>query len=218
MILGEKKTITRITNRFGVFRAVRVEKYTRKNRFFGKWEWVDSENKYFMENVGQIRVSDFEKAEEFYSIMTTIEEKISKVKKYYEFKNLPLEFVKEEDLKPLHEEFERRKREEIFDIESQISPKLALLDTNNHDSFLGILGTPTKAKVDETTVCIGDIVNYNNSVGIVGIYQDRMSVIGFDPVPISEIKINDIVKSYTSFNEGINEEGFMKFEIRPFFE
>lgn len=84
---------------------------------------------------------------------------------------------------------------------------MLVLVRNSHD-FAGIIGTETNKKVDGNTVCIGDIVrvaegsNNRECVNIVGVFTDKISVMGLGSVPISKLNIVEIVHSHKDLEIG----------------
>lgn len=66
----------------------------------------------------------------------------------------------------------------------------------------GIIGTETCKQVNGVPVCIGDVVKvsegsfYNECEGVVGIFTDKISVMGLGSIPISELNIVEIVASH----------------------
>ena len=91
------------------------------------------------------------------------------------------------------------------------------------EEFAGIVGTETKTKVDGKTVCIGDIVKvdglagsgYNATQGVVGIFTDKISIMGLGSIPLSELNITEIVKSHVDLKAGSElHNGY--FEVREF--
>lgn len=79
--------------------------------------------------------------------------------------------------------------------------------TRNSD-FLGIVGCRTKTSIQGQVVCIGDVVkiskgdNHNESEGVVGIFEDKISVMGFARTPLSQLPVKEITLSHTELSEG----------------
>ena len=95
---------------------------------------------------------------------------------------------------------------------------LALL---RNGEFAGIVGTETKTSVNGVTVCIGDIVkveegkSYNECEGVVGVFGNKISVMGLGSIPLSELNVAEVVKSHDDLEAfSILERGY--FEVLEF--
>lgn len=91
-----------------------------------------------------------------------------------------------------------------------------------NNQFYGIVGERTDKTINGTQVCIGDIVkvaagdNNNECIGIVGVFTDKISVMGLGSTPISKLNIVEIVKSHKELSIGINACQYHWFEVREF--
>lgn len=97
---------------------------------------------------------------------------------------------------------------------------MLVLVRNNYD-FAGIIGTETNKEVGGVTVCIGDIVrvaegsNNNECVGVVGIFTDKISVMGLGGTPISKLNVVEILQSHNDLEVGSEiHQGYYK--VREF--
>lgn len=98
---------------------------------------------------------------------------------------------------------------------------LALVRRNSE--FAGIIGTNTSQSVNGVPVCIGDVVKvskgdyYNECEGVVGIFTDRVSVMGLGSIPISELTIVDIIASHQELTlHATLQDGY--YQVREFKE
>lgn len=76
--------------------------------------------------------------------------------------------------------------------------------------FAGIIGHETTKQVNGVTVCIGDVVrvapgsNHNECVGVVGIFTNKIAVMGLGGDPISTLDVTEIVASHKELSAGSN--------------
>ncbi len=87
--------------------------------------------------------------------------------------------------------------------------------------FAGIIGTESSVNIEGVPVCVGDVVrvgkgsNNNECVGIVGIFTNKISVMGLGSTPISKLNVIEIVQSYKNLEVGsIIHQGY--YEVREF--
>lgn len=83
---------------------------------------------------------------------------------------------------------------------------LALI--RNHNEFSGIIGMETNTEVDGVMVRVGDIVrvaegsNNNECINIVGVFRNKISVMGLGSTPISELNVVEIIQSHEELQVG----------------
>lgn len=83
--------------------------------------------------------------------------------------------------------------------------KLILI--RNRD-FAGFIGQETKAVVNGTTVCVGDVVRveksnwHNECKGVVGLFGNTIGVMGLASTPVSKLTIAEIIQSHKDIEYG----------------
>jgi len=74
--------------------------------------------------------------------------------------------------------------------------------------FAGFVGQETKAVVNGTPVCVGDVVHiekgesHNDCTGVVALFGNTIGVMGLASTPVSKFKIAGIVQSHKDLEYG----------------
>lgn len=87
--------------------------------------------------------------------------------------------------------------------------------------FAGIIGTKTNVEINGEIVCVGDVVrvgegsNNNECVGVVGVFTDKISVMGLGGTPISKLNVVEVLQSHKILKGGSTlHQGY--YEVRRF--
>lgn len=96
-----------------------------------------------------------------------------------------------------------------------------LVLVRRNSEFAGIIGTESGVMIEGITVCVGDIVrvgegsNNNECKGVVGVFTDKISVMGLGGTPISKLNVIEILESHTKLEVGSTmHQGY--YDVREF--
>lgn len=114
---------TKVSTCAGEFEEIRILKHRREHRIWGKWQLFDYECLHLFKGKHIISLSDFEKAEELFSMRISRTEALTRVKSFYAFENeLQGAIEAQEDiLKPLYEAYDAKVNEEISVLQRKLS-------------------------------------------------------------------------------------------------
>lgn len=122
MYHAQKIIRTEVSTRIGSFQEIRIQKYQRAHRMWGKWQLFDYDVLHLFEGKYIISLGDFEKAEELFSMRMSGSGAIKRVKDFYAFET-ELQGVCEVEeglLNPLYEAYHAKVREEIGLLEAKL--------------------------------------------------------------------------------------------------